>query len=123
MGGASQSSSLSGSKECLAEDSSSRAAISSRSLRRPSASCRAPRSVTVVMASDTSLIGLPAVNSYETACQQDRQSPAHDLLTPRLPTCDAANHPVLYGSTRAEGASVSTHELYTKDPGAGVWQV
>ncbi len=45
------------------------------------------------------VVELPAVTSYETACQQGRQSLAHDLLTPCLPTCDAANCPVPQGST------------------------
>lgn len=55
--GASQSSSLSGSNECFAEESSSRSATCSRSLSRPSASRSTSASVTVVMAVPTSSYG------------------------------------------------------------------
>src|ERR1044072_4194676 len=83
--GASQSSSLSGSKECLAEEARSRSAPCSRSLIRPSASRSTSASVTVVIVAVPRLTPvLPSVTGYETACQQGRQSFAHHLLTRRL---------------------------------------
>src|SRR5882757_5683978 len=80
--GASQSSSLSGSKECLAEESSSRSATCSRSLSRPSASRSTSASVIAVPVQVVpDLHGLPAGTTYETACQQVGQYFSRDLLT------------------------------------------
>src|SRR5690606_19564474 len=82
--GASQSSSLSGSKECLAEEARSRSATCSRSLSSPSASrspSRASVSDRVVMAAPPRAhLGYRRVTTYETACQQARQSLRRDLL-------------------------------------------
>src|SRR4051812_4745487 len=110
--GASQSSSLSGSKECLAEEARSRSATCSRSLSSPSASRRpssASESVRVVMVLPPLLPGVTSSTAYETACQQARQSPVRDLLTRRLPRVSLRGMP--------------TYDLYAMDAGEPHWQV